>query len=168
MRLFLVISHFVSFDHGVILLLGRCLLWLALQQTGCIEIDALQIIVDGIDALSTPDQGIPNIGGMVGEQFLVQLHAQLGCQKHRKCHHTAGIALMEGMGLPNRYRTSYIPGHRRSPCSFGSNRPLQITSHPLPRKMVISYCIVSSYFHFYLTHMMLVFALPLLSPIFAL
>ena len=37
MRLFLVISHFVSFNHGVILLLGRCLLWLIVRQTGCIE-----------------------------------------------------------------------------------------------------------------------------------
>ena len=82
MRLFLVISHFVSFNHGVILLLGRSLLWLALQQTGCIEIDALQIIVDGIDALGTPNQGIPDIGCMAGEQFVVQLHAQLGGQKN--------------------------------------------------------------------------------------
>ena len=65
MRLFLIISHFVSFDHGVSLLLGRSLLWLIIQQTGCIEIDTLQIIVDGIDALGTPDLGIPDIGGMV-------------------------------------------------------------------------------------------------------
>ena len=65
MRLFLIISHFVSFDHGIILLLGRCLLWLIDQQAGCIEIDTLQIIVDGMDALGTPDQGIPDIGGMV-------------------------------------------------------------------------------------------------------
>ena len=78
MRLFLIVSHFVSFDHGIILLLGRCLHRLFVRQTGCIEIDSLQIIVDGIDALTTLDQGIPDIGGMVGEQFIVQLYPS-GC-----------------------------------------------------------------------------------------
>ena len=77
MWLFLVISHFVSFNYGVILLLGRSLLRLVIQQTGCIEIDALQIVVDGINPLSTPDQSVANLGGMAGEQFVVLLHTQL-------------------------------------------------------------------------------------------
>ena len=53
-RLFLIISHFISFYYRVVFLLGCGLLWLIIQQAGCIKIDSLQIIIDRIDALSTP------------------------------------------------------------------------------------------------------------------
>ena len=85
MGLLFIVRHPIALDQVIVLLIRGSLFRLLIQQTGSIEIDPLQMVINEIDALCTPDKRIAYIGCMLGEQLIIQLHTQFCSQQYRNC-----------------------------------------------------------------------------------